>query len=55
MNTFLGHFLLLWPLWLLQMVDSDTLAITLRAKDIGEMGMLAIGWGGTTMADAEVC
>ena len=30
------------------------MSISLRAKGIGETGMLAIGWGGLTMTDAQV-
>ncbi|CAM9534507.1 unnamed protein product [Ascophyllum nodosum] len=33
--------------------DDDTMFITLRAKDIGETGMLGIGWGGLTMFTAQ--
>lgn len=36
------------------MVDDETLAISLRAKGIGDAGMLGIGFGGLTMSDAEV-
>ena len=37
-----------------QMLDEDMLSITLKAKDIGDSGMLAIGWGGLTMLTAQV-
>eukprot|EP00904_Undaria_pinnatifida_P011031 jgi/Undpi1/7058/HiC_scaffold_21.g09532.m1 len=36
-----------------EVLDGEILSISLRAKDIGETGMLAIGWGGTTMTDAQ--
>lgn len=34
--------------------DGDILEITLEAKGIGSTGMLGIGFGGLTMAAAEV-
>jgi len=38
----------------LQVVDETTLAISLSARGIGELGYVAMGWGGLTMASAEV-
>ncbi|CAM9394854.1 unnamed protein product, partial [Laminaria digitata] len=46
--TFSDNFEVAW-----QMLGEDMLSITLKARDIGEAGMLAIGWGGHTMFDAE--
>ena len=37
-----------------QVVDEDTLAISLSARGIGEVGYVAMGWGGLTMATAQV-
>lgn len=37
-----------------QLLDEDMLSITLKAKDIGDAGMLGIGWGGVTMFTAQV-
>lgn len=37
-----------------QLVDDANIAITLRAKGIGQQGMMGIGWGGTTMFSAQV-
>eukprot|EP00904_Undaria_pinnatifida_P011027 jgi/Undpi1/7054/HiC_scaffold_21.g09528.m1 len=36
-----------------EILDGDKLSISLRARGIGETGMLAIGWGGLTMTDAQ--
>lgn len=36
------------------MLGDDTLSISLKAKGIGEAGMLGIGWGGFKMYDAQV-
>lgn len=37
-----------------QLVDDAKIAITLRAKGIGQQGMMGIGWGGTSMYSAQV-
>lgn len=37
-----------------QMLGDNTLSISLKAKGIGEVGMLGIGWGGVKMYDAQV-
>eukprot|EP00904_Undaria_pinnatifida_P011028 jgi/Undpi1/7055/HiC_scaffold_21.g09529.m1 len=36
-----------------EILDGGIMSISLRAKGIGETGMLAIGWGGLTMTDAQ--
>lgn len=35
-------------------MGDHTLSISLKAKGIGEAGMLGIGWGGVKMYEAQV-
>ncbi len=37
-----------------QVLGADTLAISLSARGLGEVGYVAMGWGGLTMASAQV-